>query len=258
MSKRVFMVAGLLLNAVVSAQAVIEPPVVRVIGTGTVDMLADQVLISPLVRVEAELAKDAVVKHAALKRRAIEALEALDIKGLSVTGLGPDCEVGFPGGADPARALLRGREPATPVVICAEILQIRVERLEERTAQDRVDIVSKLLDACREGGLVFASTLNTMRGSTFNLRTDRARDRESRSVVFEFSKASDVEAAAERAAFDDARQRAERLASLAGARVGRVRVLDMTEPPEMVWNETPAKGRYSKTVRVTFVLEYDQ
>ena len=195
---------------------------ISVSGSGEAKGKPTAVEISAVVSGDAELAADAIVKYRDAKRRAVEALEGLKLEGLKIESGG----FGINQGVDAAQqqAMMNGNPMAAggvkQRVTVTEQLTVTLVGLEKLKDDELMDTVLKVVDTGRDGGLQVGPPqprnfyevqmfYNSGRGNA-NL------------VSFVIPDAESLRERAYKAAMEDARRRAERLASLAGVKLGRI------------------------------------
>lgn len=191
---------------------------ISVAGTGEVKAKPKVVQIDATVTGDAELAADAIVKYRDARRRAVDALNGLKLEGLKIDTNG----FAVAQGIDQAQmqAMMQGN--AAPAgkqrVNVSEQLKLNLSGLERYKDEELMDIVLKVLDTGRDAGLVIGPRnlyetqmyYNSGRGTQANL------------VAFKLVDTDALREQAYKMAMDDARKKAERLAALAGVKLGRI------------------------------------
>jgi uncharacterized protein YggE len=186
--------------------AAAEPPQgkISVNGIGTAEIKPDVAEVHTSVVGNATLASDAIKKYRENRRRAFELLHKSDVKGLVVEGRGPLVTSVTTNNNQQNGAVFfnfNAAGQANPQIAgmnCTETLVVRVPQIDRMKHEDVIDAVVKILDVCKDAGMVVAS------------------------VEFKSSQMETHKTAAIRAAVDAARHKAELLAGLAHARVGPV------------------------------------
>ncbi len=194
---------------------------ISVAGSGEVKGKPTVVESTATVSGDAELAADATVKYRDARRRAVEALGGLKLEGLKIE----------PGGfavnqsvdSAQAQAVMQGN--AAPGgkqrIAVTEQLKITIIGLDKLKEDELMDTVLKVLDTGRDAGLVIGrpsprnyyemqAYYNSGGGGTGNL------------VNFKLTDTEALREQSYKAAMEDARKKAERLAALAGVKLGRV------------------------------------
>lgn len=233
--------AGLLLSLFAAAVVAPPPPAARaqeggggdasqpgggtgisVAGSGEVKGKPTVVEIAANVAGDAELAADAIVKYRDSRRRAVEALEGLKLQGLKVESGGFAVNQGVD--AAQMQAMMQGNAATTPGksrVTVNEQLKIVLGGVDKLKDEELMDTVLKVLDTGRDAGLQIGRGTprnyyeaqmfyNTGAGNTAGL------------VAFKLAETDALREQAYKAAMADARKKAERLAGLAGVKLGRI------------------------------------
>ena len=201
---------------------------ISVKATGVVKLRADVMEIDANVSGNSELAGDAITKYRNNRQRAVEAIEALQIPGLTVKGGRIDI-TGLP---DPAsqQARMRGM-PSAPSgnrpLNFAEPLSLRIDGIDKLTNDQILEMLVKIVDASKDAGI----TIGGPDGQpVYNQFTGSYQSNGATMVRFRLS---DVEGARQQAfeeAIKNARRQGERLAKLAIVNLGRVRSISETAP----------------------------
>lgn len=201
---------------------------ISVKATGVVKLRADVMEIDANVSGNSELAGDAITKYRNNRQRAVEAIEALQIPGLTVKS----GRVDITGLADATsqQARMRGMATAPSAnrpLNFAEPLILRIEGIDKLTNDQILEMLVKIVDAGKDAGI----TIGGPDGQpVYNQFTGSYQSNGAAMVRFRLS---DVEGARQQA-FDDAmknaRRQGERLSKLAGLKLGRVRALSETTP----------------------------
>ena len=222
----------LFLMCLTPAVAATETDGITVLGTGEVSKMPDTVELHARVRGAAELGGDAIVKYIEAKRRTLAALGQLKLKnfkaeagGLSIAVAGDNpaqVEAVLPAGA--------GQGPvAKSSIQFASTLKLTLSGIQDMPEEKLMQTVSQLLDTLQDAGVSVApeSAEDVVYVNTPNL------DRSEQAVAnFLLENTSELRERAYQQAFASARSNAERLAKLAGVRLGRVQAI----------HETPAQA----------------
>ncbi len=199
---------------------------ISVKATGVVKLRADVLEFEGQVSGNAELAGDAITKYRSNRQRAVEAIEALQIPQLKVNSGRIEITSGVDAAAQ--QAMMRGMAAtasASRPLNVAEPLSIRIDGIDKLTNDQILETLVKILDAGKDAGITLgakegAPAYNPYTGGYNTSGTALARFR-----------LSDVEGARQKA-FEDAMQNAsrqgERLAKLAGLKLGKVRSINET------------------------------
>lgn len=201
---------------------------ISVKATGMVKLRADVMEIDANVSGNSELAGDAITKYRNNRQRAVEAIEALQIPGLTVKSGRIDI-TGLP---DAAAIQARNRGmPTTPSanrpLNFAEPLVLRIDGVDKLTNDQILETLVKIVDAGKDAGI----TIGGPDGQpVYNQFTGSYQANGAAMVRFRLS---DVEGARQQAfadAMKNARKQGERLAKLADIKLGRVRAMNETAP----------------------------
>ncbi|RLS51688.1 MAG: DUF541 domain-containing protein [Planctomycetota bacterium] len=199
---------------------------IAVKATGVVKMRPDVLELEGHVSGNAELAGDAITKYRSNRQRAVEAIEALQIPSLKIQAGRIDITAQMDQAA--IQAMQRGM-PATvsasrPLNV-AEPLSIRIDGIDALTNEQIIEMLVKIVDAGKDAGV----TLGAKDSPTYNPYTGGYNTSGSAMARFRLS---DVESARQKAfeeAMKNAQRQGERLATLSGLKLGKVRAI--TESP---------------------------
>jgi uncharacterized protein YggE len=194
---------------------------ISVAGSGEVKSKPNVVEINASIAGEAELAADAIVKYRDARRRAVEALTGLGLDGLKVESGGFGINQGIDNAQ--AQAMMQGNAGVAGKsrVTVNEQLKLTLAGLGKLKEEELLDTVLKILDTGRDAGLQIGRPTprnyyemqmyyNSGQGNTGGL------------VAFKLIDADALREQAYKQAMDDARKKAERLANLAGVKLGRI------------------------------------
>jgi uncharacterized protein YggE len=176
---------------------------------------------SAVVSGEAELAADAVVKYKDSRRRAVKAIEDLKIASLAIESKGFTLSQGI----DPnqQQMMMRGQMPTTSKqrVQVTEPLRLIIKDVDKMKDEDLMNVVLKVIDAGRDAGLTVGPAAPQ---NYYQMQMMMQRGDTSGTGMASF-KIADPAALREQAyakAIENARSKAQRLAQLAGVKLGRV------------------------------------
>ena len=194
---------------------------ISVAGSGEVKGKPTVVEISGSVAGDAELAADAIVKYRDSRRRAVEALNGLKLEGLKVESGGFAVNQGID--TAQAQAMMQGN--AAPAgksrVTVNEQLKIVLSGVEKLSDEELMDTVLKVLDTGRDAGLQIGAP--TPRNYyEMQMLANRGGAATTGLVSFKLTNPDALREQAYKQAMADARKKAERLASLAGVKLGRI------------------------------------
>src|SRR3990172_1060349 len=195
-----------------------ENHVITVTGTGKVEALPDRVEMSGTVSGDGEIAADAVKKYRDHKRRAVEALNALKLKGLSVEGAG--MSITSPEAAQQQQQIVFGGGNVNPQaagkVAVSESLLVTIAGIESMKPEEVLDTTMKVLYAAKDAGL----TLGPKPMNVYEMQISRGTP--ATVATFRLRGVEPHRKAAYEKAMEDARASAQRLAKLAGVKAGKV------------------------------------
>ena len=197
---------------------------ISVKATGVVKLRADVLELEGQVSGNAELAGDAITKYRSNRQRAVEAIEALQIPSLKVNS--GRIEITSAMDAAAQQAMMRGMAAtasANRPLSVSEPLSIRIDGIDKLTNEQIIETLVKILDAGKDAGI----TLGAKAGQpAYNPYTGGYNTAGSALARFRLS---DVEGSRQKA-FEDAMKNAtrqgERLAKLAGLKLGKVRSIN--------------------------------
>ena len=131
-----------------------ESPGITVSGIGVVEAMPDTVELTATVEGNAELAGDAVEKYRGSKRRVIESLNGLKIKGIAIVGSGLSVNSGTP--ANPLAAFQAGQANQPKVadkVAVQERLTVTLSGINTMSADNLLQSVTRILDVAKDAGV---------------------------------------------------------------------------------------------------------
>ena len=185
---------------------------ISVSGTGEVLAKPNRVEIQLQTAGSAELTADALVKYREALKRTVEAFEKLKLEDLKVEQR--DLGVEAPG-ANPQAAAGIPQPPAQ--IQISRSVRLVLSGVNERTEAELADTLGKLLDTAKDAGAaVTTSVTSSAMARMFGQQVAQTL------VKFVVDDVDSLRQQAYAAAFQQAQARAERLAALTGARLGRV------------------------------------
>ena len=128
---------------------------ITVSGSGVVEAMPDSVELTATVEGNAELARDAVEKYRGSKRRVVEALNGLKIRGITIVGSGLSVNSGTP--ANPLAALQGGQANQPKVadkVAVQERLTVTLSGVNTMSADDTLQSMTRIIDVVKDAGVV--------------------------------------------------------------------------------------------------------
>ena len=191
---------------------------IAVMGHATVEAKPDTMEMTVPISAEAEAAGDAIEKFESNKRRAIEVLDNLGLAELTVEGTGISISSGLLDAQEAQMAARRGQVQPDVVskLAVSEVLEIRLGSISEMDNETLLKTVSSIMDACEDAGLEVGPTSQDryqmqMRGGISPML-----------ATFRLSSIEAVENDAYEKAMKDAMAEGQRLARLAGVKLGDV------------------------------------
>jgi uncharacterized protein YggE len=191
---------------------------ISVYGTGELSARPNMVEIDLRVAGKAELTGDALVKYRDAKKRVLEALEKLKLKGLSSEELALTIAAGS--NAEQQQRMMNGM-PQVPVktqIEVSSLLRVRLKEVRELAPEELIKTVGKLLDVAQDSGVTLGLTQNEM---MYNMRLGYNNNMNNGAPVrFVVADLTEVREKAYEQAVADARSRATRLAKLNQVKLG--------------------------------------
>lgn len=198
---------------------------ITVLGVGLSEAAPDTAELIGVVTGDAELAADALIKFRDNKRRAVDAIEALEIEGLGIEGEG--FTVTTASGANQMQMIMRGQtpDPSAAQVRVTERLKITLSGVDAMSEEAMSEAITHIIDACKDSGVALGSAITSM--IELQLRGNNPQPL----AVFRLSNPGAIQDQAYESAMADARANAQRLANLAGVRLGKVTSVAQTQGP---------------------------
>ncbi len=190
---------------------------ITVMGVGKVDAKPSIVELTGTINGEAELAGDAVTKFRGNRQSAIEAIEALEIVGLTIEGTGVSVNSAMT--QQQMQAIMQGmpaQGDSAGKLAVSEPLKLTLVGVEDMDTEQLLETLVKIVDAGKDSGIVIGSMPTNMnygyrRGNT---RTPLAK--------FKLTNVDELKAQAYEKAIADARKQAERLAEISEVKLGPI------------------------------------
>lgn len=218
---------ALVLFAVSDAAARAEDAGITVSGTGQVKVKPDSVEIEITTSGSAELTGDAIVKYRDSTRRAMAAFKALNLKNLKIEQQG--LSIASSSGTNPLMAIANPGAAAAAAksqTVISRSHRVILSNIRDISEQQLMEVLGKILDTAKDSG----ASASPSAQSTMMAMMLGGRGNSSQSLVtFVLNDAAEVREQAYQKAFEQARSRARRLATLAGAELGAV--LSVQEGP---------------------------
>lgn len=216
----------LTLAAAASSAIAAEVSGIAVVAKGTARARPSVVELTGTVSGEAELAADAITKFRGNRQRAVEAIEGLEIEGLTIQGKG----ISFNSSVSQAQlqAMMMGgmaeQNTGNEKLTVSEPLVIRLEGVAQMETEPLLETLVKIIDAGKDAGIVIgAQPANP-------LMYQYSRQQSAPLALFKLEDVNRLKQQAYEEAMQQARAQAERLAELAGAKVGPVTSIREIDP----------------------------
>jgi uncharacterized protein YggE len=224
-----FAVLGVCLweNAIPAA----ETQGIAVTGAGRAAAKPSMVELAAVVKGEAELAGDAITKYQGNKRRALETIQNLQIANLTVEDGG--VSINSADGGNAMMAAMRGMpvpENTTQKLSLSEPLTLRLTGIDKLSTEELLETLVKIVDAGKDAGMVIGPPPRSM--YELQIAAQTGQSTESALAAFKLEGVDQLKQQAYQAAIADARKQAERLAELAGVRLGKVTAIRETPAGE--------------------------
>jgi uncharacterized protein YggE len=198
-----------------------ETPGIAVTGAGRVVAKPSMVELAAVVKGEAELAGDAITKYQGNKRRALETIQNLQIANLKVEDGG--VSINSADGGNAMMAAMRGMpvpENTTQKLSLSEPLTLRLTGIDKLSTEELLETLVKIVDAGKDAGMVIGPPSKSM--YELQIAAQMGQSTESALAAFKLEGVDQLKQQAYQAAIADARKQAERLAELAGVKLGKV------------------------------------
>lgn len=194
---------------------------ITVTGAGEVKVKPTTVQIPAIVKGDAELAADAIVKYRDARRRAVEALEKLKIPSLAVESSGFAVNKGVD--SNQQMAMMRGMATTGAAgkqgVVIVEQLRLVIKDADKMESEKLMDTILKVVDTARDAGLTMGGPV---RGDYYEMQAMAQSGVGPSMIAFAIPDPDRLRDAAYEQAVKDARDRATRLAQLSGVKLGRI------------------------------------
>lgn len=250
-----FCIAGLAAASLSAATPGVEGIVVR--GEGTAKARPTQIEMSATISGDAPLAADALVKFRDAKRRALAAIAGLKNPDLSIESEGVSVNSGM---ADAQTQMMVMRGMAVPNagqgVHLAETNRITLAHTDKLPSEELLEKVLKILDVAKDAGFQIGPA-PARNYYEMQIRAQQGDD-SSATVSFRLPDTGKLREEAYQSAIDDAKAKAQRLADLAGAKLGPIlAVQDPGEPgaeAKTISGSTSGDVTYHVNLEVHFEL----
>ena len=189
---------------------------IAVYGTGELSARPNMVEIDLHVSGKAELTGDALVKYRDAKKRVLEALEKLELKGLSADELALTISSG--NSLEQQQRMMNGmQQPIGKTQIdVSSLLRVRLKDVRQQPPEELIKTVGKLLDVAQDSGVTIGPTAAEIQ---MNMRFGNYANNTA-PVRFVVTDLEQIREKAYEQAVADARSRATRLAKLHQVKLG--------------------------------------
>jgi uncharacterized protein YggE len=214
---------------------------ISVSGKGEVKSKPTEVEIGALVSGEAELTNDAMVKYRDAKKRAVAAIEGLKIKDLTIEPNGVSVSQAIDPNA--AQMMMQGRAAnmGKPKVQASESLKIVIKGVDKIAADALMDTVMKVIDTGRDAGLQIGPPTPT---NYYQYQMMMQNGQGQTMLQFKIGDPAAQREEAYKKAMEDAKTKAQRLADLAGIKLGKIVAVQDSVPVKNENNMNPYMAYY--------------
>lgn len=218
--------AILLSSAVVSIAA--EEPGITVSAVGEAKVKPNRLEIEIRASAAAELTGDAVVKYRDALKRTRESFDKLKIDKLELVDRGTNVASSSPGDNQNGQVMRPGMQQSAvkPEVNITKSLRLSVSGIDKLSEEDLVGLVAKLLDAAKDAGVSVGSDANSSLMARMN-----GMSMPSEMVTFVADDPAAARKQASEEAFRQAKEKAQRLAAMAGSQLGGVLSMEESAGP---------------------------
>ena len=192
---------------------------ITVSGSGQVKSKPTEVEIGALISGEAELTNDAMVKYRDAKKRALAAIEGLKLANLSIESTGISISQALDPNAQQMMMQGRAANIGKPKVQASESLKITLKGVDKLGADALMDIVMKVIDTGRDAGLQIGPPTPT---NYYQMQMEMQSGQSQGMLQFKINDATSQREDAYKKAMEDAKSKAQRLADLAGVKLGGI------------------------------------
>jgi uncharacterized protein YggE len=214
-----FSLSVLLTSGAVTAQ---EAGTITVTGSGVGSAAPDYVVIQGEITASAENAEEAVKEFRELRHKVEDDISADDSVSLRLQFGGEELSSGPTVGASAGIGGLSASSATPPGQIgVSETIEMRIDFKSDMQRMQAIEQAAKVIAKAKEAGVQFSHSMNPMM---------IAMGQQASGILeFGIDDPRKVQAAAYKKAVEDARARAESLASIAGARLGRIVSIEEVE-----------------------------
>lgn len=196
-----------------------EQPGITVAGSGSVKSKPTEVEIGAMVSGEAELTNDAMVKYRDSKKRALAAIEGLKLANLTVESTGVSVSQAMDPNAQQMMMQGRAANVGKPKVQASESMKISIKGVDKIAADVLMDTVMKVIDTGRDAGLQIGPPTPM---NYYQMQMMQQSGQGQGMLQFKIGDSTTQREQAYKEAMEDAKKKAQRLADLAGVKLGRI------------------------------------
>jgi uncharacterized protein YggE len=238
----------IIVTSVASAQ---EPTnqSISVSGRGSVKVPPTSVEILGTISSGADLATDALAKFRSAKDSAVNAIQKLDLKELTVETGG--FVIAPPAQPDSStQILMRSRQgvPDPPSMQIHESIRIRLKQIDKMDRDQLTATLARIMDAAKEAGVSFGPSPSASRISVI-------REELPATVTFMIDEPGAARAKAEAQAMQDAREKADRFVKLSGGRLGHIQSLRESYMPSPLRTAHPDQSSKLDPIELSVTLD---
>jgi uncharacterized protein len=214
--------------ALTSIALAAEEPGITVSAIGEAKVKPNRLEIEIKASAAAELTGDAVVKYRDALRRTKESFDKLKIDKLELVDRGTNVASSSPGDNQNGPVMRPGMQQSAvkPEVNITKSLRLSVTGIDKLSEEELVGLVAKLLDAAKDAGVSVGSDSNSSLVARMN-----GMSMPSEMVTFVADDPSAARKQASEDAFRQAKEKAQRLAAMAGSGLGGVLSMEEATGP---------------------------
>ncbi len=215
-----------------------DQPGITVAGTATVKSKPTEVEIGAVVSGEAELTNDAMVKYRDAKKRAVAAIEGLKLPRLTIESTGVSVSQAIDPNAQQQMMQGRASNVGKPKVQASESMKISIKGVDKIAVDALMDTVMKVIDTGRDAGLQIGPPTPM---NYYQMQMMQQSGQGQGMLQFKIGDPSTQREQVYKEAMEDAKKKAQRLADLAGVKLGRIVSIQDSAP---VRGDNPAMAQW--------------
>lgn len=226
---------------------------ITVVGVGSVDAKPSIVELTGVVVGKGQLAGDAVTKFHGNRRRAVTAFKNLKIPGLEFVEEGMSLYSSM--NASQMQAMARGmpvNNTASQQLSVSETLKLRLTGIDKLNTQELLETIVKIVDSGKDAGVIIGNNTTPIVPGSYN--PSRARNT---MATFKVTNVKKLKDEAYEKAVQDAKNQAEKIAKLAGVKLGKVTSIQ-GDASSQKGSTVTYSGGYAQTVVSTNAMLNDE